>query len=193
MSGRARLVLASASPRRLDLLAQIGIAPDEVLPADIDEAPLRGETPRRAALRLAEAKVGVVAIRRPEAFVLGADTIVALGGRQLGKPADEADARRMLALLSGRNHQVFTGVAAIAPDGRRAARLAEARVTFKRFSDADLARLLDGEEWRGVAGGYRLQGRAGAAVIRLTGSPSAVIGLPLYETLCLLRGLGFPA
>lgn len=191
MTEAPRLILASASPRRRDLLAQIGIVPGDIDPAEIDETPRKGETPRLTVARLALAKAAVVAARRPGAFVLGADTLVAVGRRPLGKPATEAKARSMLALLSGRNHQVFTGVTVIAPDGRRAHRVAEARVTFKRLEEAEIADLLASGEWRGAAGGYRIQGRAGAFVIRLSGSPTAVVGLPLYETLCLLAGLGY--
>jgi septum formation protein len=188
---RPPLILASASPRRLELLAQAGVRPDAVEPSDIDEALVRGETPRQAAERLARAKAGVIATGPRRAYVLAADTIVALGRRVLGKPATADEARSMLTLLSGRNHRVFTGVAVVAPDGRAAARVAEARVAFKRFSDRDLAGLLDSEEWRGVAGGYRIQGRAGAHVTHLIGSYSGVVGLPLYETLNLLQGLGY--
>ncbi|MGI9169075.1 MAG: Maf family protein, partial [Caulobacteraceae bacterium] len=131
--------------------------------------------------------------RHPGTYVLAADTIVAVGRRMLGKPATREAAGAMLALLSGRNHKVLTGVAVIAPDGREARRLAETRVKFKRLTAAETARLLAGEEWRGVAGGYRIQGLAGAFVTQLIGSPSGAIGLPLHETLCLLQGLGWRA
>jgi septum formation protein len=188
---RPPLILASASPRRLDLLAQVGVAPDIVAPADIDETPLKSETPRLAALRLATAKAEVVAAGHPEAFVIAADTIVSVGRRILGKPADRDEAGAMLDLLSGRNHRIFTGVAVIAPDGRRASKVAEARVSFKRLAAAERAALLDSGEWDGVAGAYRIQGRAGAVVDHLVGSYTAVVGLPLYETLSLLTGLGF--
>ena len=184
------LILASASPRRLDLLRQIGVAPDAVDPADVDEAALRDETPRRLVERLARAKAAAVAERRPGAFVLGADTVVAVGRRVLGKPEGEADARRMLTLMSGRAHRVLTGVAVVAPDGRVAARLSETRVHFKRLTDAELDAFVASGEWRGAAGGYRIQGRAGAFVIALEGSYTGVVGLPLYETTCLLAGLG---
>jgi septum formation protein len=192
MTPAPRLVLASASPRRLDLLAQIGLRPDAVDPADIDESILKGETARRAALRLASLKARAGAARHPNAFVVGADTIVSVGGRKLGKPDRREDANRMLGQLSGRGHRVATGVCVVAPDGRRASRLGEARIRFKHLEGPDLAHLLDGEEWRGAAGGYRIQGRAGACVLSLTGSYTAVVGLPLYETACLLAGLGYP-
>ena len=188
---KARLILASASPRRLDLLAQAGLSPDLVDPCDIDEAPLAGETPRLAAERLARAKARVAAARHPGAFVLDADTIVAVGSRMLGKPADEKEARAMLALLSGRAHKVLTGVALITPDGREAARLAETRVKFKRLTPAEMASLVACGEWSGAAGAYRVQGRAGAYVTALSGSYTGVVGLPLYETMGLLTGLGY--
>ena len=188
-----RLVLASASPRRVELLAQAGIVPDSIDPTDIDETALAGETPRRMAVRLSGLKAATSASRNPGAFVVGADTVVCVGRRTLGKPAERGQAAAMLELLSGRGHRVLTGVTVIAPDGRRAARLAEARVAFKRLSLADVDALLDVGEWRGAAGGYRIQGRAGAQVISLTGSYTAIVGLPLYETLSLLTGLGYPA
>ena len=185
------LVLASASPRRLDLLRQVGLEPDRVEPADLDETPLAKETPRRLALRLAEAKAAAAAALAPDAYVLGADTVVTLGLRLLGKAEDEAEARSWLQLLSGRAHRVFTGVAVIAPSGRRAVRLAEARVHFKRLTDQEIDGYLACGEWRGKAGGYAIQGRAGGFVIAVQGSYSAIIGLPLYETRMLLEGLGY--
>jgi septum formation protein len=191
-----KLVLASASPRRLELLRQIGLVPEVVDPAEIDETPLEDETARRLALRLARAKAAACAARHPDAFVLAADTVVAVGRRLLGKPADAADARRMLALLSGRAHRVLTAVAAQAPatqgfGGRAGARLSETRVRFKRLTEAEIAAYLASGEWDGKAGGYGVQGRAGAFAIDLSGSYTGVVGLPLYETLALLTGLGF--
>jgi septum formation protein len=186
-----RLVLASASPRRLDLLRQIGLVPDSVEAADLDEAPHSDETPRRLAVRLAEAKAGHVAARAPDAFVLGADTVVAVGRRVLPKAVDAAEVRACLRLLSGRAHRVLTGVAVAAPNGRLASRLVESRVHFKRLSDADIDAYLACGEGVGKAGGYAIQGRAGALVISLQGSYSGVVGLPLYETANLLAGLGF--
>ena len=188
---RPSLVLASASPRRLELLRQIGIEPDRIDPADIDEQPLPKETPRLLALRLAGAKADVAAARAPGAFVLAADTVVAVGRRVLGKAETPDEVRAWLALLSGRGHRVMTGVAVIAPDGRRAARLSEARVKFKRLSAAEIDAYVAGGEWRGKAGGYAVQGHAGGFVISLHGSYSAVVGLPLYETGVLLQGLGY--
>lgn len=191
ISERPPLVLASASPRRLDLLQQVGVAPDGVDPCNIDETPLKSETPRLAALRLAIEKARVGAARHPGAFVLAADTVVAVGRRLLGKPETKAEAARMLALLSGRGHRVFTGVAVVAPGGRAASRLSETRLRFKQLSPLDIEALLAGGEWRGAAGGYRIQGRAGACVISLSGSYTGVVGLPLYETMGLLAGLGY--
>jgi septum formation protein len=188
---RTPLVLASASPRRLDLLAQVGVAPDRVDPADIDETPLRDETPRRHALRLAVEKARAVAPRSPGAIVLAADTVVAVGRRILPKAETPEQAAYCLKLLSGRNHKVLTGVAAIAPDGREASRLVETRVQFKHLSAQEQADYLAGGEWTGKAGGYGVQGVAGGFIIDLHGSYTSVVGLPLYETLNLLTGLGY--
>lgn len=187
------LVLASASPRRLDLLAQVGVTPDRVDPADIDETPLRDEAPRRHALRLAVEKARAVAARAPGDFVLAADTVVAVGRRILPKAETQADVLYCLKLLSGRNHKVFTGVALIAPDGREASRLVETKVGFKRLSDAERDAYLASGQWRGKAGGYGVQGLAGGFITDLQGSYPSVVGLPLYETLNLLSGLGYRA
>jgi septum formation protein len=188
---RAPLVLASASPRRCELLAQAGAPCDRTDPVDLDETPAPGEAPRRLAARLAMAKAVAGAARNPGAFVLGADTVVAVGRRVLGKPVNAADAARMLDLLSGRGHRVITGVCVVGPDGRSAARLGEARVRFKRLDAPERDALIRSGEWRGVAGGYRIQGLAGGCVIELVGSYTAVVGLPLYETMRLLSGLGW--
>ena len=190
---RPPLVLASASPRRRELLAQAGVTPDTIDPRDIDETPLKGETPRLAALRLAGEKARAAAADHPGAFVMAADTVVAVGRRMLGKPATEGEARAMLSLLSGRGHRVFTGVCLVSPDGRTASRDSETRVKFKRLGVGDFEALLGSGEWRGAAGGYRIQGRAGACVISLIGSYTGVVGLPLYETMGLLTGLGYRA
>lgn len=185
-----KLVLASSSPRRIELLAQIGIVPDQVDPADIDETPLTGETPPRLARRLATSKAEVVAQRHADAVVLAADTVVAVGRRLLEKPADEAEARRFLQLLSGRNHRVFTGVAVVV-GGRTIWRVVDTRVSFKVLSDAEINAYVASGEWRGKAGGYGIQGRAGAFVNRIVGSHPAVMGLPLFETSNLLAGAGW--
>ena len=184
------LVLASASARRLTLLAQIGIAPDRVVPPYIDETPLRDELPRQHALRLARDKADSVAA--PGCFVLAADTVVALGRRILGKTENEAEARRCLTLLSGRRHRVMTAVVLRAPDGRRGERLVQSVVGFARLSPRQIEAYLSGEEWRGKAGGYAIQGQAAAFVRFLSGSYSSAVGLPLFETAQLLRGLGWP-
>lgn len=185
-----RLILASSSPRRIELLALIGIAPDLVDPADIDETPQRAETPARLAQRLACSKAAVVAERHPDDVVLAADTVVAVGRRLLEKPADEAEASRFLKLLSGRNHRVFTGVAVI-HGGRTSWRVVETRVSFKPLSDGEIAAYVASGEWRGKAGGYGIQGRAAAFITRIVGSHPAVMGLPLYEAANLLRGAGW--
>ncbi len=186
-----RLVLASASPRRLDLLRQIGLTPDAVDAAEIDETPLKSETPRQTALRLACAKAAAVAAKQPDAFVLAADTVVAVGSRILPKVETEAEGRKCLELLSGRAHRVLTGVAVQAPGGRMASRLVESRLHFKRLLPAEIEAYLQGGEGIGKAGGYAIQGRAGAFVMAIQGSYPAVVGLPLYETMNLLSGLGF--
>jgi septum formation protein len=185
------LVLASASPRRLELLRQVGLEPDRVVASDLDESPLADETPRRLAIRLAAAKAQAVAADHPDAFVLGADTLVVLGRRVLPKALERDQADKCLDLLSGRAHRVLTGVAVVAPGGRVASRLSETRVHFKRLTPAERAAYLAGGEWRGKAGGYAIQGAAGGFVLQLEGSYSGVVGLPLYETLCLLEGLGY--
>ena len=187
---RPELVLASASPRRVELLALVGITPDRIEPADIDETPLKGETPPRLAARLAISKARVAAGRAPDAVVLAADTVVAVGRRFLEKAGDEAEARRFLKLLSGRGHRVLTGVA-VAARGRICHRVVETRVSFKQLSDDEVNAYVGSGEWRGKAGGYGIQGRAGAFVTRLVGSYPAVMGLPLFETVNLLNGAGW--
>ena len=190
-TGGPSLVLASASQRRLDLLRQAGIEPDVVAPAELDESALRGELPRDHARRLAEEKARHVHAQHPEAYVLGADTVVALGRRILPKPVDAAKARNCLERLSGRRHRVFGGVTLLAPDGRSAHRLVTTVVRFKRLSSAEIEDYLASEEWRGKAGGDAIQGRAGAFIPTINGSYTNVVGLPLAETLGLLRGLGY--
>jgi septum formation protein len=186
-----RLVLASASPRRLDLLRQIGLEPDAVDPPDIDESPRKDETTRLLVERLARGKAAVAAARNPDAFILAADTLVAVGRRILAKPVDEADARRMLALLSGRAHRVLTGVAVMAPDGRVASRISESRLHFKRLTPAEIEGHIASDDWRDASGGYKIHKGAGAFVTAIQGSYTGVVGLPLYEAKALLEGLGF--
>jgi nucleoside triphosphate pyrophosphatase len=185
------LVLASASPRRLELLRQIGIVPDGVDPADIDETPMRNELPPAYALRLAREKALRVVPRHVGCFVLAADTVVACGRRILPKPVDEDTARRCLELLSGRRHRVHSGVALIGPDGGLTLRRVDSQVAFKRLSNKEIAAYLKTREWHEKAGGYAIQGRA-ATMIRFTsGSYSNVVGLPLFETAQLLAGRGY--
>ena len=187
----APLVLASASPRRLDLLRQIGIAPDVVDPADLDERLQKGELPGPHAARLASAKAAVVAARHPGAYVIGADTVVACGRRVLPKPETEAEARGCLDLLSGVRHRVYGGLTVVAPDGRAVHRLVLTQVSFKRLSVPEIADYLTGGEWRGKAGGYAIQGRAAVFIRAISGSYSNVVGLPLFEVAGLLGGLGW--
>ena len=189
--GKPSLVLASASPRRLELLARIGVVPDRVLPTDIDETPDKAELPRRLAARLAAGKAAAAALLAPGTLVLAADTVVGVGRRILGKPTDAAEARRFLELLSGRRHHVYTGVAVVTPEGRQLTRLVDTILTFQRLTPAQIEDFLASEEWRGVAGGYQIQKRAEVFVRFLSGSHSNVVGLPLFETAQLLRGVGW--
>jgi septum formation protein len=185
------LVLASASPRRLDLLAQIGIVPARIDAADIDETPAKRELPPQHAARLAEAKALRVAERHPGAFVLAADTVVAVGRRILPKAETEAEARTCLMLLSGRRHRVLGGVVLVDPTGKVRRRLVRSDVAFKRLTEAEIAGYLAGGEWRGKAGGYAIQGRAAVFVRAIHGSYSNIVGLPLHETAALLDGAGY--
>ncbi len=190
-SRRARLVLASASPRRRELLAQIGWPPDSIDAADLDETPLKRELPADLALRLAEAKLDAVASRHPDAYVLAADTVVALGRRMLPKAETEADALECLTRLSGRRHRVIGGISVRAPDGTRRKRLVTTVVAFKRLTDAEIASYVAAGDWRGKAGGYAIQGGAAAYITQIRGSYSNVVGLGLAETYAMLSGLGF--
>jgi septum formation protein len=184
-------VLASASPRRLELLRQVGLMPDCIDPADIDETPRRGELPPAHAMRLAQEKVQAVIPRHPGAYVLAADTVVACGQRILPKAEDEASARSCLELLSGRRHRVYGGIAVTSPDGRLATRRVDSQIAFKRLSEAEIGAYLRSGEWQGKAGGYAIQGRAAALIRWVSGSYSNVVGLPLFETVQLLAGLGY--
>lgn len=190
-TSRPILVLASASPRRHELLAQIGILPDVIDPADIDEAPVPGELPVEHAGRLALAKAAVVAGRHPQAFVLAADTVVACGRRILPKADTHASADACLRLLSGRRHRVIGGLCVTTPAGKSAVRIVTSRVVFKRLSADERAVYLASNEWQGKAGGYAIQGRAASFITWISGSYSNVVGLPLYETHTLLAGLGY--
>ena len=185
------LVLASASPRRLDLLRQIGLIPDLVEPANIDETARPRELPAALALRLARDKSSVIAAQHPGAWVLGADTVVACGRRVLGKAGTADEARQFLGLLSGRRHRVHGGVSIVDSDGAQHARRITTTVSFKRLIASEIDRYIASDEWRGKAGGYAIQGMAGAFVTSVNGSYFNIVGLPLYETLSLLTGSGF--
>ncbi|MDB5393723.1 MAG: septum formation protein Maf [Rhodospirillales bacterium] len=187
----AKLILASASPRRLDLLRQAGIEPDLIDAAEIDETPLKAETADKHALRLAIEKARTVCVRNPGAFVLAADTVVGCGRRILPKAEDEATAARCLELISGRRHRVLGGIALIGPDGRLATRLVESAVLFKRLSQTELNAYLASGEWHGKAGGYAIQGRAASYIRFMSGSYSNVVGLSLYDVHQLLTGFGW--
>jgi septum formation protein len=198
MDASRKLVLASASPRRIELLQQAGIEPDRLCPADMDETPLRAEHPRSLAKRLSRAKAeaaleGLKAANAPEAggFILAADTVVAVGRRILPKAETIDEASNCLKLLSGRTHRVYAGVCLITPAGKLRQRLSETRVRFKRLSREELDAYLASGEWRGKAGGYAVQGLAGAFVVKMVGSYSGVVGLPLYETVGLLTSDGY--
>ena len=190
---RPRLILASASPRRLSLLAQMGITPDDVIPADINEDPIPGELPRDHALRLASEKAVAVSGNHPGAIVLGSDTVVGVGRRILPKTETQDEAEYCLKLMSGRAHRVFTGVAVIDVDGNLRTRVSDTRVKFKRLPDRELQSYLESGEWQGKAGGYGIQGLAGAFIQSLSGSYTGVVGLPLFETRNLLLGAGYPS
>lgn len=198
MAGRMKLVLASGSPRRLQLLNQAGIEPDRLVPTHIDEAPRKNELPRSLAARLARAKAEAAldSLRGDEiigeSLVLAADTVVAVGRRILPKAEFLEEAENCLKLLSGRSHRVYTGLCLATPKGAFRQRLVEARVRFKRLSREDRESYLASGEWRGKAGGYAVQGLAGTFVTKLTGSYTGVVGLPLYETAALLVGEGYP-
>jgi septum formation protein len=195
---RVKLVLASASPRRLTLLERVGLKPDLLNPADIDETPKKRETPRRLSIRLAEEKARIahmapqVTALGPGVFILAADTVVGLGRRILPKAETPEEAFACLTLLSGRSHWVYSTVCLIGPKGHKTSRCSETKVRFKRLSREDIQSYIKSEEWRGKAGGYAIQGRAETFVRNLTGSHSGVIGLPLYETVHLLEGAGYP-
>src|SRR4051794_12560220 len=198
MIGRPKLVLASGSPRRLGLLNQAGIEPETLLPAELDELPTKGELQGAVANRLARAKAeaALTGVRRDDelrsAFILAADTVVSLGRRILPKAETLDEAAQCLRLLSGRNHRVYTGVCLVTPKEAFRQRLVESRVRFKRLSKEDLEAYLASGEWRGKAGGYAIQGLAGSFVVKIVGSYTNIVGLPLQETVALLAGEGYP-
>jgi septum formation protein len=198
MIGRPKLVLASGSPRRVSLLNQGGIEPDALQPANVDETPLRGELPRACANRLARAKAEAALdhVRADEelkgSYILAADTVVAVGRRILPNPELIDEAGQCLRLLSGRNHRVHTAICLVTPNEAFRQRLVETRVRFKRLSHDDIETYLACGEWRGKAGGYAAQGIAGSFIVKIVGSYSNVVGLPLYEAITLLAGEGYP-
>ncbi|QQR38478.1 Maf family nucleotide pyrophosphatase [Devosia rhizoryzae] len=198
MAGRPELILASASPRRLALLNQIGVEPEHLVPAHVDETPEKGELPRKLAQRLADLKAltaqhkARVAGFGSNALVLAADTVVAVGRRILPKAETMEEASDCLRMLSGRSHRVFTGVTLITPSGARRHRLVETRIRFKRLSNKEMEAYLASAEWRDKAGGYAIQGIAGSFAVKMSGSYSAVVGLPLNEVTQLLAGEGYP-
>src|SRR5213082_2551923 len=198
MIGRPKLVLASGSPRRVTLINQAGIEPDALRPANVDETPRRGELPRACANRLARAKAEVALdlVRADEelqgAYILAADTVVAVGRRILPKAELVDEASQCLRMLSGRNHRVYTAICLVTPKEAFRQRLIETRVRFKRLSEEDIQAYIGSGEWRGKAGGYAVQGIAGSFVVKMVGSYSNVVGLPLYESMTLLGGEGFP-
>ena len=185
-----RFILASASPRRIDLLAQIGVTPDAIIPADIDETPGPGELPRAHASRLATQKAVEVAKTQKNCVILAADTVVGVGRRILPKTETKDEAKLCLELLSGRAHRVYTGVCMIGLDGTPYTRLSETRLKMKRLSKAEQQGYIESGEWRGKAGGYGIQGLAGAFIASLNGSYTGVVGLPIFETRNLLISAG---
>ncbi|WP_407050001.1 Maf-like protein [Methyloraptor flagellatus] len=195
---RQKLVLASASPRRLALLNQIGIEPDYLRPTDVDETPEKGELPRQLATRLAKIKAeAALAWSKRDtpwtgAYIIAADTVVAVGRRSLPKAETTEQAVDCLRLLSGRAHRVWTGVSLVTPSGAIRSKLVETRLRFKRLTRADIEAYIASDEWRGKAGGYAIQGIAGGFVVKLIGSYTNVVGLPLAETAALLDGEGYP-
>ncbi len=188
---RSKLILASASPRRLDLLKQVDITPDEIIPADIDESALKGELPRDLALRLSSAKAQKVAENHPEAFILAADTVVGAGRKILDKAEDEAYARHCLKTLSGRRHHVYGGITVISPEGKSITRCIDTLVQFKRLTPEDIETYIKSGEWEGKAGGYAIQGMAESYIKFIRGSYSNVVGLSLYDIMKILDGAGF--
>ena len=185
------LVLASASQRRADLLGQIGVVPDRIVPANIDESPITGELPRQLVSRLSASKAILVSKKYPRSIILAADTVVACGRRVLSKPENLDQARSFLNLLSGRRHRVISGLAIISPNGNLYKRLVETHVNFKRLTSTELKQYLESGEWEDKAGAYAIQGIAAEFIKSINGSYSNVVGLPLFETAQLLKGLGY--
>jgi len=186
------LILASASPRRVDLLAQIQVTPDSIVPPHIDETPLKDESPREMAVRLCRLKALEVQKNHPDACIIAADTVVAVGHRILGKAENKREAKRMLEMLSGRSHKVIGGLCVLAPGARQVVKAVTTSVTFKRLDTFEIETYIQSEEWMDKAGAYAIQGCAGAFVRRINGSYTNVVGLPLFETANALKGIGFP-
>ncbi|MEB2848325.1 Maf-like protein [Rhizobiales bacterium RZME27] len=197
MAQEQKLILASGSPRRLDLLNQAGIKPARLLPMDIDETPKKSEHPRSLARRLATEKAEAAMtllkgdLEWRHSYILSADTVVAVGRRILSKTEYSDEASSALHLLSGRGHKVYTGICLVTPGGQARIRVVETKVRFKRLSDLEINHYLASDQWRGKAGAYAIQGIAGGFVQKLVGSYTNVVGLPLFETLGLLSGEGF--
>lgn len=185
------LILASASPRRLDLLAQIGVVPNHVIPADINEDPIAGELPKPHALRLSQEKAHKLSANNGGSIILAADTVVGVGRRILPKTETETEARDCLRLLSGRGHRVYTGVCVIDGNSVMRARVSETRLKMKRLTQSEIDSYIASDEWRGKAGGYGIQGRAGAFISHIIGSYTGVVGLPVFETRNLLLASGY--
>jgi len=188
---KQNFILASASPRRVELLSQIGIIPDQIIPADVDETPLENEKPASLAARLARKKAEKVFLENEGSFVLASDTVVACGNRILGKAIGAQQAYQFLKLLSGRRHNVYTGVCFITPKGEISVRTVNTVVKFKNMDQGDLDYYLGQDEWHGKAGGYAIQGLAARFIRGINGSYSNVVGLPLFETSQLLKGRGY--
>ncbi len=186
-----QLILASSSPRRRELLASIGLIPHKIISPEVDETPLKGENIRDYVKRIAHLKAHTVHLQTPEAYVLGADTIVETGRKIIGKPEDEAGARRTLEKLSGRRHRVYTGICVVSPKGQEVCRIVMTRVSFKRLTAEDIDDYIASGEWEGKAGAYGIQGKAAKFVTFISGSYTNIVGLPAYETDCLLKGVGF--
>ncbi len=186
-----KLILASSSPRRRELLSSIGLIPDKIISPAVDESPLKEEGIREYVKRIARLKAGVIHVQFPQAYVLAADTAVGLGRHILLKAENKEEARDMLRRYSGRRHKVYTGVCVLSPEGKEACRIVSTRISFKRLTEEEMDAYLDSSEWEGKAGGYSIQGRAAKFVKSISGSYPNVVGLPLYETDCLLKGLGF--
>lgn len=184
-------VLASSSPRRKELLQTIGLSPEQILHPEVDESPHEREGVREYVKRIARLKALSIHSKVPHAYVLSADTIVEIGRKIVGKPVDQEDAFQILQRLSGRRHRVYTGICGISPEGKIGEHLVLTRVSFKRLSENEIKEYLESKDWQGRAGAYSIQGLAAKFVKFISGSYTNVVGLPLYETDCLLKGLGF--